>query len=85
MLLPSGNAKVSFRSRAYFFLDPTAIVEFGNELVEMRLMRVGADIKKTLANFHTLFRLPTSQNPRSAYCVHPTSLYKLVQVVTSLV
>jgi hypothetical protein len=34
-LLPSGNAKVSFRSRAYFFLDPAAIVEFGNETSEL--------------------------------------------------
>ena len=27
MLSPSGNAKMSFRSRAYFLLDPAAIVE----------------------------------------------------------
>ena len=46
MLSPSGNAKMSFRSRANFFLDPAAIVEVESKATQ-RESRSGRQRLKT--------------------------------------
>src|SRR6267154_3801600 len=87
MLSPSGNAKISFRSRAYFLFYPAAIIEFGNGGPTRSSSRCQQQKRKTLANFHTLSDSSTvvepNSIPRHAYCAFISN--KLVQVVISLV
>jgi len=76
MLSPSGNAKMSWRSRAYFFLEPAAIVDKGNKMSRSGATGASVAIKRKAQNNCKLSHASPLPS-RFAYCAFiQQSLFK---------